>query len=794
MVLGMPDPGPLDELRGSDFLSRYEPGEFLGKGACGAVFRARQVSLDRAVVVKILDLEAPAAADLAVRFEQEAAIQAGLRHPNVVELLDYGIEPRFVFLVYPDEGGKSLTDWFRRRGAVVDGTPLPVDDTVVILRNVLSGLAHVHAAGVVHRDLKPSNVLVTGRGEIKLIDFGLAKDPALGLPLTRTGSVVGTPNYMSPDQVKGNRPDPRDDLYAVGVMAYEMLSGKNPFAARDLPATLHQHLSFDPPLLHLERTDIPQPLSVLVADLLAKDRDSRPATAGEALERLSAGPSGPAFLPFPPTPEPRPAEPVALPSTRHRSRPGPGPAGLLMVGALMLGIGVLLPRPVPPPPTATPAPTAASEGPIDVGFRARMEAELEVAIETSAGAAERFPDPDPAAWGRQARRLAGLQVFRAWATSSRTGTGLDVERLSDLAALDRSFTELGLPAPFAVVAEARPGPDTDLSSWLGTLPPPIRAIAPPRAAGWFAAGLEAVRELDAFSLRLAPEVEAARVAAVRPERIPASIWVPYLLLREGKVEGRAPDLLAMVPKIQAGGPEARIGILEWLGEGTGYLDRGLYALGRSLREEPTTRGAAALVLIELLDRHRVLLVGASSFEHPWPLCWGEPGSPAEAHAEAWLLRRRLDVLRSDPSIGLEARRDRIRDLLVAAIGFDPAADGPAERARRAAGVGELGRVLVEHLVPDRVVPAFRRLWSALASPATLTSAERIALVQRFVGSFSTRQWWREGGKDPEAVSMMRALLGELADRVPEAYPAVVASLRAQWPEVGTDFRTPAGSP
>lgn len=222
----------------------------LGRGGMGAVYLARQASLDRDVALKVLNHELASDPLFLERLEREARVMARLRHPNIVAVHDFQRSDDSAAIVMEFIEGGSLRDWMRQHpyGA-------PVDEVLDVMRQIAAGLAAAHAAGVVHRDMKPENILRDHQGIARVTDFGLAM-PMSGEParLTLTGTTVGTVDYMAPEQLRGSEVDARADIYALGVLLYEMLTGHTPRGSFDPPAAL--------------RPELPAPLSEAVMKAL----------------------------------------------------------------------------------------------------------------------------------------------------------------------------------------------------------------------------------------------------------------------------------------------------------------------------------------------------------------------------------------------------------------------------------------------------------------------------------------------------------------------------------------------
>jgi pimeloyl-ACP methyl ester carboxylesterase len=259
----------------------YEIQEQLGSGGMGVVFRALDRRLNRPVALKFLPATVGAEPQLRQRFLQEAKAAASLDHINICTI--YGVEQApdgRLFLVMPYYEGGTLQGRIRRG-------PLPVAEALDYARQLARGLGHAHAAGIVHRDIKPANVTVTRSGQVKILDFGIAK--MADASLTRTGMVLGTLAYMSPEQASGEKQvDHRTDLWALGVVLYEMLAGRRPFAQDTIAALFHAVQALDPlPLIDI-RPEVSPALQQLVTRLLQKQRDQRYPDAAALLEALDA--------------------------------------------------------------------------------------------------------------------------------------------------------------------------------------------------------------------------------------------------------------------------------------------------------------------------------------------------------------------------------------------------------------------------------------------------------------------------------------------------------------------------
>ncbi|GHG25425.1 serine/threonine-protein kinase [Streptomyces filamentosus] len=316
-------------MRGRILAGRYRLEELLGEGGMGQVWRGTDERLHRPVAVKVL--AAPDDEHLAARLVAEARAAAVVSDAHAVAVHDVGeteLDGRTsVFMVMELVHGRPLNE------VLAEGPP-PVADAVRWGRQICRALGAAHRAGVVHRDIKPSNVLVTG-DDVKLCDFGIARRTQPSVPaLTMTGMVVGTPGYMAPEQIRGDGAGPAADLYALGCLLYEVLTGRPPFTGEVL-AVMARHLETAPRPVRELRPEAAGELDRLVADLMAKDSGARPADAAEVARRLAevrTRPSAPSPGPAPAAPTPTVAEPAGPPApglpdaptrTAPRRRPEP---------------------------------------------------------------------------------------------------------------------------------------------------------------------------------------------------------------------------------------------------------------------------------------------------------------------------------------------------------------------------------------------------------------------------------------------------------------------------------------
>ncbi|MFJ8112703.1 protein kinase [Streptomyces sp. NPDC096132] len=336
---------------------RYELAEAVGRGGMGEVWRATDRELGRTVAVKVLPPELTRHEEFRVRFRREARTVASLNHRNVAVLHDVGEDTTdgetTPFLVMEFIAGRTLTD-------VLTEGPFTVERALAVGRDIADALAHSHGQGLIHRDIKPSNVMLTSEGGIKVLDFGIAKVVAeTTTRLTATGMTVGTPAYLSPEQLTGQPVDGRSDQYSTGCLLYELLSGRPPFVGDSPFAVMHQHISQEPVAPSRLRPQIPAAVDELVLRTLAKDRERRPASAAEmrdALARTLVALSAPAAVPArpaaAPAPAPAPAAPPAptVPPARAATEPRTGP-GHTALAQQETRTAPTPPRPaVPPPP------------------------------------------------------------------------------------------------------------------------------------------------------------------------------------------------------------------------------------------------------------------------------------------------------------------------------------------------------------------------------------------------------------------------------------------------------------
>jgi serine/threonine protein kinase, bacterial len=284
--------------------SRYVLHDVLGRGAMGQVFRGSVRGSGAAVAVKVLKPELVSDTEVVARFFRERSILTSIDHPNVAQVLDLVVEGETLGIVMELVDGQDLRRYLRARGT------LPPAEAVYLAGQLLQGLAAVHAGGVVHRDVKPENVLVSmarGQMTLKLTDFGVSR-LSYGASLTKMTSLIGTPEYMAPELAEHDTATPAADLYSAGIVLYEMLAGRTPFAGGHPLAVLRRHVEQPPPPV----PGVPGELWEQIESLLAKDPRSRPGSAAAALGRLAPLQNRldgrPALPPMPGQPAPVPGQ------------------------------------------------------------------------------------------------------------------------------------------------------------------------------------------------------------------------------------------------------------------------------------------------------------------------------------------------------------------------------------------------------------------------------------------------------------------------------------------------------
>ena len=250
----------------------------------GQVYLAEQISLKRKVAIKIMRPDLAVSPISFQRFRAEAEAVARISHANIVQVYAFGEEAGRHFMALEYVEGRNLRDYLSKKGTV--DVPLALS----IVRQVAAALDRAAELGIIHRDIKPENILLTRRGEVKVADFGLSRcfggeQPAVNL--TQSGIALGTPLYMSPEQVQGQPVDPRTDIYSLGVTCYHMLAGQPPFRGQSAFELATQHVNKEPPPLGAARPDLPRELCAIVHKMMAKDRNKRYSSCAEVLRDLA---------------------------------------------------------------------------------------------------------------------------------------------------------------------------------------------------------------------------------------------------------------------------------------------------------------------------------------------------------------------------------------------------------------------------------------------------------------------------------------------------------------------------
>ena len=274
----------MSDLIGELIDGRYQLTRQIGNGGMASIYEAIDTRLDRKVAVKIMHPHLAQDEAFVNRFIREAKASAALSHPNIVSVQDQGWNQNgipAVFIVMELIEGHTLRDYLNERGK------FEIKDAINYLTPILSALAAAHDLGIVHRDIKPENILISKEGRVKIADFGLARGELIGSTMTAESSVIlGSVSYLSPEQVQRGVADSRSDVYAVGIVAFEMLTGEKPFLGETPIQIAYMHVNQEIPSLRTKRKEIPADLDDLILQATNRDPDKRPRTAGEFLKSL----------------------------------------------------------------------------------------------------------------------------------------------------------------------------------------------------------------------------------------------------------------------------------------------------------------------------------------------------------------------------------------------------------------------------------------------------------------------------------------------------------------------------
>src|SRR3954468_19476412 len=267
---------------GQVLADRYELEELVGTGGMSSVFRAHDRLLDRKVALKILHQQYSGDEEYVERFRREARAVAALSHPNIVTRIDRGEHGGRQFIVFEYVDGENLKRLIERR------VPAPVSTALELAMEIARALSFAHQQGLVHRDVKPQNVLLNGDGRAKVTDFGIARSMDVQHGMTQTGTVLGTSDYIAPEQAQGQRVDECTDVYSLGVVVYELLTNEVPFPGENFVAVAMRHINEPPPPVGDKRPDVPPRVEAAVQRAMAKRPEDRFHTMADFCRELEA--------------------------------------------------------------------------------------------------------------------------------------------------------------------------------------------------------------------------------------------------------------------------------------------------------------------------------------------------------------------------------------------------------------------------------------------------------------------------------------------------------------------------
>jgi len=314
--------------------NRYEIIEHIGKGGMAVVYRARDVMLERTVAVKVLREDYSRDATFQERFRHEARAAANLTHPNIVTVHDFGLDKGQLFIVMENVPGTDLKSLLRKRGRFTPAEALP------LIIQACAGIGYAHRAGLVHCDVKPQNLLVTPDMRLKVTDFGIARALSTIQPDEQSEIVWGSPQYFAPEQATGAAPSPASDVYSLGIILYELLTGTLPFQASSATDLAHLHLEAEPPPISEMLPEVPAALEQILLKVLAKEPAQRYRTAdqlGRVLMNFGNTRSAPSLAL---TPEAAPA--VDIDTSPMRKVEPPARIDWLSVGLGLLALVAVL--------------------------------------------------------------------------------------------------------------------------------------------------------------------------------------------------------------------------------------------------------------------------------------------------------------------------------------------------------------------------------------------------------------------------------------------------------------------
>jgi serine/threonine protein kinase/Tfp pilus assembly protein PilF len=271
----------IERLAGTK-LGNYEIESLLGRGGMGVVYKAHQISLNRPVALKILPPTLISDPSYIKRFQREAQAVAKLSHPNILHIYDVGEDKDLHFFSMEYIEGRNLDEVLQEKGC------LDADEAVRIITQAAQGIEHAHRNGIIHRDIKPSNIILDELGNVKVMDFGLARSTAERSKLTQSGTLMGTLDYMSPEQCRGEELDERTDIYSLGVVLYEILTGRVPFDAPNEASLMYKIVHEDPESIGNQRNDVPTALASVIEKAMQKNPQSRYEGAEELIANLVA--------------------------------------------------------------------------------------------------------------------------------------------------------------------------------------------------------------------------------------------------------------------------------------------------------------------------------------------------------------------------------------------------------------------------------------------------------------------------------------------------------------------------